>query len=173
MFLWKKVFLEISQNPQENICTVVSILKRDSGTGVFLWILRNFWEHLFYRTPLDDCFYFVQYLKNFVLVFRISRKQFQKQQSREVCCPVNLLHIFRTPFSRNTYEQLLLQFETEVLQNPLKKLVISVLNYHKFKKKNCFFHLKLVYGCLKIPNCIAHWDQRVCWNLRTASSNIS
>ena len=126
-----------------------------------------------HRTPLDDCFYFVQYLKNFVLVFRISRKQFQKQQSREVCCPVNLLHIFRTPFSRNTYEQLLLQFETEVLQNPLKKLVISVLNYHKFKKKNCFFHLKLVYGCLKIPNCIAHWDQRVCWNLRTASSNIS
>ena len=28
------------------------ILKRDSGTGVFLWILQNFWKHLFYRTPL-------------------------------------------------------------------------------------------------------------------------
>ena len=23
----------------------------------FLWILQNFQEHLFYRTPLDDCFY--------------------------------------------------------------------------------------------------------------------
>ena len=33
-----------------------SLLKRDSGTGVFLWILRNFREHLFYRTPPEDCF---------------------------------------------------------------------------------------------------------------------
>ena len=30
--------------------------KRDSGTVVFLWILRNFQENLFSRTPLDDCF---------------------------------------------------------------------------------------------------------------------
>ena len=30
--LCKKVFLEISQNSQENTCA-------DSGTGVFLWIL--------------------------------------------------------------------------------------------------------------------------------------
>ena len=33
-----------------------TLLKRDSGTGVFLWILSNFYEHLFPRTPLDDCF---------------------------------------------------------------------------------------------------------------------
>ena len=32
----KKVFLEISQNLQENTCA------RDSGTGVFPWILPNF-----------------------------------------------------------------------------------------------------------------------------------
>ena len=31
-------------------------LKRDSGTGAFLSILRNFYEHLFYGTPLGDCF---------------------------------------------------------------------------------------------------------------------
>ena len=30
--------------------------KWDPDTGVFLWILQNFQEHLFYRTPLDDCF---------------------------------------------------------------------------------------------------------------------
>ena len=30
--------------------------KGDSGTGVFLWILQNFKEYLFYRTPLDNCF---------------------------------------------------------------------------------------------------------------------
>ena len=42
--LWKKVFLEISQNSEENACARVSfliklqatLLKRNSGTGVFL-----------------------------------------------------------------------------------------------------------------------------------------
>ena len=28
-----------------------TLLKRDSKTSVFLWNLRIFWEHLFYRTP--------------------------------------------------------------------------------------------------------------------------
>ena len=40
----KKVFLEILQNSQENS---LLLSKRDSGTGVFLWILRNFYEQLF------------------------------------------------------------------------------------------------------------------------------
>ena len=30
--------------------------KKDSGTDVFLWILQNFKEHVFYITPLGDCF---------------------------------------------------------------------------------------------------------------------
>ena len=45
----KKVFLEISQNSQENDCARDSFLiklqfyqKRFSGTGVFLWVLRDF-----------------------------------------------------------------------------------------------------------------------------------
>ena len=41
--LLKKVFLKI--------CEI-----QDSGTGVFMWILLNFQEHLFYRTPAGDCF---------------------------------------------------------------------------------------------------------------------
>ena len=28
----------------------------NSDAGVFLWILQNFYEHLLYRTPPDDCF---------------------------------------------------------------------------------------------------------------------
>ena len=32
------------------------LLKRHFSTGVFLWIMKKFQEHLFYRTPLDDCF---------------------------------------------------------------------------------------------------------------------
>ena len=30
--------------------------KRDSDTGVFLWILRNFLEHLFWSISANDCF---------------------------------------------------------------------------------------------------------------------
>ena len=40
------MFLAISQNSQENTF----------ASGVFLWILQNFSEDLFYRTPLSDCF---------------------------------------------------------------------------------------------------------------------
>ena len=44
----EKVFLKISRNSQENKCARVSFLTKsqtwdsDSGTGVLLWILRNF-----------------------------------------------------------------------------------------------------------------------------------
>ena len=41
----KKVFLKISQNSQEKTCARASsfnIKREDSGTSVFLWILRNF-----------------------------------------------------------------------------------------------------------------------------------
>ena len=55
----KGVLLEMLQNSQENTCARVSFIiklqalglqlnfKKYSGTGVFLWILRNFSEHLF------------------------------------------------------------------------------------------------------------------------------
>ena len=50
--LWEKMFLQISQNSQKNYCARASFLiklqdsglqlyERDSGTGVFQWILRN------------------------------------------------------------------------------------------------------------------------------------
>ena len=52
-----KVVLKISQNTQESTCAGVTFLiKLQTGTGVFLWLLRNFYEWLFYRTPLENCF---------------------------------------------------------------------------------------------------------------------
>ena len=47
--LWKKLLLKVLQYSQES-CRPASLLKTDSNTGVFLWILRNFQEHLFRRT---------------------------------------------------------------------------------------------------------------------------
>ena len=43
--------------------------KRDSGTGVFLWILQFFQEHLFYWTPLGDCFWLFRYPFSWVRVY--------------------------------------------------------------------------------------------------------
>ena len=48
--------IEIWQNSQENNCaTVTFLIKRDSGTEVFLFCetLKN---TFFYRTPPGDCF---------------------------------------------------------------------------------------------------------------------
>ena len=58
--LQEKVFLETSQNSQANICASLFVNKvagQAFGTGAFLWILRNFHEHLFYRISPDDCFW--------------------------------------------------------------------------------------------------------------------
>ena len=66
----KNVFLEISQNSQENTCARDSFViklqacdlqpyyKRVSDTGVFLWILQNSKNTYFYRTPLLAAFVF-------------------------------------------------------------------------------------------------------------------
>ena len=43
----KKVLLEISQNSPE----ACNFIKKETDIGVFLWILRNFQEYLFYKSP--------------------------------------------------------------------------------------------------------------------------
>ena len=46
-----------------------TLLKKDFGIGVFLWILRNFLEHLFYRTPLENCFRSFEVSLNFTEIY--------------------------------------------------------------------------------------------------------
>ena len=43
---------------------LATLLKKVSGTGVFLRILRNFQKHLFYRTPPDECFHKIRRLED-------------------------------------------------------------------------------------------------------------
>ena len=44
-------------------------LKRDSDTGFFLWILENFWEQLFYKTPTEDCFWRI---RDIIIIYSFS-----------------------------------------------------------------------------------------------------
>ena len=61
--LWTKCFWRFSKFHQKNLCqdlffhkvagfqlTIIS-----KGTGVFLWILQIFWEHLFWRSSANGC----------------------------------------------------------------------------------------------------------------------
>ena len=41
------------------------IFKKDSDKAFFLSVLLNFWEHFFYRTVLDDCFWIGFMVKKF------------------------------------------------------------------------------------------------------------
>ena len=67
----KKLFLKSMQYLQETpvleslfnkvagvqVIRPSTLLKRDSNTGIFLWILQNIYEHLFWRTYAIGCFW--------------------------------------------------------------------------------------------------------------------
>ena len=67
VFCEKSVLRNFAKFTGKHLCQSLFLIKlqpwglqlyliRDSGTGVFLWILQNFSEQLFRRTPPDDCF---------------------------------------------------------------------------------------------------------------------
>ena len=53
VFYKKEVLLKFLQNSQKKTSQSLFFKKRGSGTGVFLWIVKN---TFFDRTPLDNCF---------------------------------------------------------------------------------------------------------------------
>ena len=62
----KEIFLKISQNSRKK--TLMQSLfskveKKDSGTSVFLWILRNFQEHIFLWNTSDGCSKIADFVK--------------------------------------------------------------------------------------------------------------
>ena len=88
MFCIKKIFSKISQNSQESICVGVSFLrklqaedqqpywKRNSGAGVFQWLLQNFSKTAFYRIPLGDCFFMLErWAWSFIFTMVYERKR--------------------------------------------------------------------------------------------------
>ena len=104
--LWEKVFLETLQNSQENTCTSLffkkvaglrpaTLLKKESGTGVSLWIVQNFLEHLFYRTTLDDCFSILQQSWRSEFSVLVSERILKKKVSGEIAFDlISLFHVF-------------------------------------------------------------------------------
>ena len=52
-----------------------TLLKSDSNTSFFLWILRKFWEHLFWSTSSNGCF--------FILKTHLNNENIQTNQQLE------------------------------------------------------------------------------------------
>ena len=62
----------------------VNLLKRDSNTGVFLWILRNFYKHLFLQNTFGNCFWKEKFSSLQSLhksMFWSARKPFKKDSN--------------------------------------------------------------------------------------------
>ena len=61
-FYEKAALKKVARFTGEHLCCSLfliklqALLEKDSNTGVFLWILRNFQEHLLSRTPMLEVF---------------------------------------------------------------------------------------------------------------------
>ena len=64
LLLWLLLAVNYVNQWKHTLRLATLLKKKDSGTGVSLWILQNFQGHLFYRTPLDDCFWLFPFLLN-------------------------------------------------------------------------------------------------------------
>ena len=102
----KKVFLEISQNPQENTCVRVLFFNKVTGVSPATLLKKRLWhrrfpvnfvkflKHHFYRTPLDDCFWTYLYLSLHLLT---TEKNQSKRFSRpfQVVCSYYYCYYYR------------------------------------------------------------------------------
>ena len=137
------MLLEISQNSQENTSAKVSFLiklqaeacsfvKKDSGTCVFLWILWNLKEHLFYRTPSDDCF-----CRVFSDCITVCQHNFEQQKVFKlpaIILKTTLWHLCSPKFSKHLFHR---TCETAAFQT-------LYATYHCFSSKETkYSHLKL------------------------------
>ena len=74
----KKAIIYRKTNVLESV-----LIKRNSITDVFQWLLRNFWKYLFWRTSANGCFWHLQ-SKSPCLVRKQSNKD-QKQLLQRTC----------------------------------------------------------------------------------------
>ena len=104
--LWRqKFFLEDLEcvGVSDRICYNITVIQEQPSTGVLRKSCSENIQQIYRRKPMPKL------LCNFIEI-----------TLRHACFPVNLLHIFRTPFSKNTAGWLLLVMvkNAEVYSNP-------------------------------------------------------
>ena len=104
--LWRqRFFLEDLEcvGVSDRICYNITVIQEQPSTGVLRKSCSENMQQIYRRKPM------LKLLCNFIEI-----------TLRHACFPVNLLHIFRTPFSKNTAGWLLLVMvkNAEVYSNP-------------------------------------------------------
>ena len=64
----------ISKMKTRHMSEPATLLKRGSNTGVFLWLMRFFWEHLLWKISTNGCFWkFIRYCYfDFLKIFQLQ-----------------------------------------------------------------------------------------------------
>ena len=134
-----------------------------SGTGVFLWILRNFCEHLFHRTRLGDCFKALKKETFIWLLFSFHTY---------LRCVKNLWRRWRWMCERKAFTSLFPNVSLPWM-NSLNKTIALIwsqsqinaqifhVNYgEKFKQISVFLNFKFLTMKHEAENIIFSWVQR-------------
>ena len=74
-FIGKHLCQSLFFNKVASLRPATLLKKRDSGTGVFLCFLENFWEHLFYRAPPEECF--CQFTRSFSSFYKHAESHYR------------------------------------------------------------------------------------------------
>ena len=102
--------------------------KRDSGKSFFLWILRNFQEHLFYRTPPGDYFWVIEFDLALSKAFHLLQK--------------HALFISKTCFSK--HDIWVSSFKSWMNEHKQTCLILSLYKNHFYLLKHAFLKLKIM-----------------------------
>ena len=143
----KKVFLEISQNSQENTCAKVSLLKRRFWHRCFPVNFVKFLEHLFLRNAFGGCFCQLLHAihkswKNDLSDVKQNIHNLVFQQPHEI--RKHNMNFVNRLSSKEIYFFLISQKEAEaVVQSCSVKRASTLLNtrlWHRQISKNTFFY---------------------------------
>ena len=112
--------------------------KKDSGTGAFLWTLRKFQEHIFYRAP-GDCSFFLTH------VLRLCFRRLQFFERDTLLFFTNVLHTLLIKFfiTSSLFDMHIpfRGFQTFGVYSPIRAMVekmdgVCFLKVNNFSKNN-------------------------------------
>ena len=102
-----------------------NLLKRDSRTGAFLWILRNFSEHLFLRNTSGGCLWKTE--NGFLIAYMCLLPNLWKSNIEKVHDILKLMHIpVNVSWGQPTF----------IFQNQQSKHQNNIWNLFKVNKKD-------------------------------------
>ena len=92
VFCNKGVLKNFAKLTRKHLCWSLFLIwdYRDSSTGVFLWILRNFYKHLFCRTSRNSCFWNV----NIISILKIILSNLRGNNSIQCFIFINTFVVF-------------------------------------------------------------------------------